>query len=207
VIEEKFCNYLIYRYFDKSINNLRDNYRLNIDKDSMYKFIYQMQQWLLYFQKDNQSKLSTERYSSIEENIIDNLFSIIVLNDQMNSKIRFDINRARKILEDNIDSIYSINDLIDELNVSARTLQYNFKEKIGITPKQYLHNLRLNAIRKELLDSNYNKVNISEIALKYGFFYHSHFSFEYKKLFGQTPTQTLMRSIKFPLPKLSKEIF
>jgi AraC-like DNA-binding protein len=36
-------------------------------------------------------------------------------------------------------------------------------------------------------------MNISDIALKYGFFHPSHFTQEYKKLFGKTPTETLIR--------------
>jgi len=193
VIEEHFYDYMIERYFDKSIDTLRENHKFSVDPDDMNNFILQMEHWLIYFNKDENKILSMDIYLSIEEDIIDNLFSNIILKDKKRYKTKFDIIAARKILEENVENIYSINDLIDELNINARTLQYNFKEHLGITPKQYLHSLRLNAIKNELLNSDNLQTNISNIALKYGFFHHSHFSFEYKKLFGETPSDTLAK--------------
>jgi AraC family ethanolamine operon transcriptional activator len=40
-------------------------------------------------------------------------------------------------------------------------------------------------------------MHISDVALKYGFFHPSHFSQDYKKMFGETPTQTLETGIRF----------
>ena len=60
-----------------------------------------------------------------------------------------------------------------------------------MTPKKFLQQLRLNAIKKELLASTTKNTIISDIAFKYKFLHMSHFTSEYKKLFGQTPSSTL----------------
>lgn len=60
-----------------------------------------------------------------------------------------------------------------------------------MTPKKYLQQLRFNAIKKELVFADPNFCTVSQIANKYNFFHMGHFSTEYKKLFGKTPSQTL----------------
>jgi AraC family ethanolamine operon transcriptional activator len=178
--------------------------RLYIEEQDVDDFIVQMEYWLKFFQDDESKKLTLDIFLRIEEDIVENLFSLIRLQESKDQKETFDIAKARRLLEKNIDSIYNIQDLVEELNISIRTLQYNFKGKLGISPKHYLQNLRLNAIRKELLQQNVDEVNISNIALKYGFFHPSHFTLEYKKLFGETPTQTLTKDINTPKPHTFK---
>ena len=75
-------------------------------------------------------------------------------------------------------------------------MHQSFKTDYGITPKKYLQNLRLNAIHKELFLAYPKAVTIIDLAQKYNFFHMGHFSQEYKKIFGQTPSQTL-HSTKF----------
>ena len=86
-----------------------------------------------------------------------------------------------------------INDLVEDLHISPRTLQHHFQKKLGLTPKQYLQQLRFDAVRKELVASDPMLINISDVALKYGFFHASHFGAEYRRVFGETPSQTLKR--------------
>jgi AraC-like DNA-binding protein len=191
VFEKHFFDQIFYSYFGKQLKEMRVDYRLMLEEESINTFIEQIQNWLLYFQKVKNQKLTMDMYLRIEEDIVEHLFAMIHVNEKKNTRVQFDITNARKRLEENADNIYSISDLVKELNVSSRTLQHNFKEKLGITPKQYLQNLCLNAIRNTLLQSNAKDVIVSDIALQYGFFHPSHFTLEYKKLFGMTPTQTL----------------
>ena len=194
VFEKHFFDQMFYRYFAKELHQIRNSYRLKIEEESVDKLISQMQFWLTFFQKEESQSLTQDIYLRIEEDIVEYLFGLIQVNEKSSSKEQFDISRARKILESNIDNIYTIADLVTELQVSTRTLQSHFKEKLGISPKQYLQNLRLNAIREELLRANPQDITVSEIALKYGFFHPSHFTLEYKKLFHKTPTETLLKT-------------
>jgi len=193
VFEKHFFDQIFYRFFGKELHQIRSNYRLKIEEKNLNQLIFQMQFWLTFFQKEESQSLTKEIYFRIEEDIVEYLFGLIHVHQKKSSKEQFNLSQARKILESNIDNIYTISDLVTELQVSTRTLQSHFKEKLGISPKQYLQNLRLNAIREELLQANPQETTVSEIALKYGFFHPSHFTLEYKKLFLKTPTETLLK--------------
>ena len=192
-IEENFFYQYFFWYFGYSFDDIREGKKLAIKEEYADQYILQMQHWLKFFQDRHNQKLDMELYYGIEQEILGQLFSMLRLMDLEPTKERFDIAKVREVLHDNIDNIYSIGDLLSDLNISARTMQYHFKQKFGMTPKQYLHHLRLNAIRKELIKGDPERVKIYEVALKYGFFHSSHFGSEYKKIFGETPSQTLER--------------
>ena len=193
VVEAHFFYQNFFRYFGRSFSELQEGKRLTLTKKYADWFILQMQHRLKYFQNQNNRKSEPSQYCGVEQEILGQLFSIIRMMDKKPVKEKFDLAKVREVLHDNVKNIYTIGDLLEELNISARTMQYHFKQKFGLTPKQYLHYLRLNAIRKELSESFPGEVTISEIALKYGFFNSSHFGSEYKKIFQETPSQTLGR--------------
>jgi AraC-like DNA-binding protein len=153
-----------------------------------------MEFWLNYLQQETKQHLEFHQYLEIQNSLLQELFSLIVMQEKKSIKGSLYIKKAREILEDNKENIYSIKELIDSLDINARTLQYHFKKQLGVSPKQYLQNLRLNAIQKELLLADPHKTTISDITLKYGFFHPSHFGAEYKKFFQETPTQTLYKN-------------
>ena len=192
-IEENYFYQYFFWYFGYPFDDLGEEKKLAIKEEYADQFILQMQHWLKFFQNRHNGELDMEQYYGIEQEILGQLFSVIRLMDPEPTKERFDLAKVREVMHDNIDKIYSIGDLLSDLNISARTMQYHFKQKFGMTPKQYLHHLRLNAIRKELIKGDPERVKIYEVALKYGFFHSSHFGSEYKKIFGETPLQTLER--------------
>jgi len=77
--------------------------------------------------------------------------------------------------------------------VSRRTLQYCFEHELGISPIQYLRGCRLNEIRR-ILQYNRKNIVVSDLAIEYGFYHISSFNYHYKQLFGETPTQTMLRA-------------
>lgn len=75
--------------------------------------------------------------------------------------------------------------------VSLRSLYAGFREYCGISPLQYLRNLRLDGARQMLLaepDSN-----IASIAMHWGFSHLGRFSIEYKLRFGESPSQSVRK--------------
>jgi AraC-like DNA-binding protein len=190
LVEEEFFLHAFFNYFGQTLQEIRAQQRLLIKEEYAKGFIAMMQQWLYYF-KENPTPFSLEVYHSIENHMLESFFSLIYTQENYSVKKKFDIAKVREILHDNIDNVYKISDLVAEFEVSPRTIQQHFKNTLGYTPKQYLHQLRLNAIRKELVQGKPESIMISDIALKYGFFYPSHFGSEYKRVFGETPTQTL----------------
>ena len=75
--------------------------------------------------------------------------------------------------------------------VSRRTLQYSFESILGISPVQFLRATRLNRVRRRLLSSE--EISISDAAASQGFYHLSQFSADYKRLFGERPSETLKR--------------
>lgn len=73
--------------------------------------------------------------------------------------------------------------------VSRRSLQYVFEEFLQTTPMSYWRALRLNEARRVL--RRVPGCSITELAYEWGFASASHFSLQYKGLFGESPSQTL----------------
>jgi AraC family ethanolamine operon transcriptional activator len=94
------------------------------------------------------------------------------------------------LTESRMKSPITMSEICAAVHVSRRTLQYTFIQCYGISPKQYIQVIRLNQVRRVLIN-NENFQTISDIAFNYGFFHLGQFSQNYKRLFGETPSQTL----------------
>jgi AraC-like DNA-binding protein len=193
-IEKTFFHREFHNYFDTTIDVLRKENRLIMKKEQMRTFVCKMYYLLNCFQTKESKELTLDNHIYIEEDIIETLLKSIYTKERKISKGHMYVKQAREIFEDNMQNIYTIKDLLNELDINARTLQYSFKNNFGISAKQYFQNIRLNAIKKELLQSDAQNTKISDISLKYGFFHSSYLSAEYKKLFNETPTETLMKN-------------
>lgn len=82
-------------------------------------------------------------------------------------------------------------DICQVVGVSQRTLEYVFRECYGITPRAYFNKLRLNAVHKELKQTNDINQEISAIAQRFGFTHMGQFAQDYRKQFGLLPSQVL----------------
>ena len=83
--------------------------------------------------------------------------------------------------------------LCEVVNVSERTLHAAFRENLGTTPKAYLKTLRLNTAHHDLLRAG-ARTRVTDVALDWGFVHFGWFSQDYRRLFGETPSQTLHRA-------------
>lgn len=82
-----------------------------------------------------------------------------------------------------------ISELCEHAGVSERTLQYAFKRKFQMTPKQYLQACRLNGVRSAILSRS--GVSITDLASEWGFWHMGQFAADYRKLFGVRPNESL----------------
>lgn len=78
--------------------------------------------------------------------------------------------------------------------VSQRTLEYAFRQLLGMTPGKYLQLLRLNGVHHELAGGKRISGSITETALRWGFSHHGRFSAAYQRLFRELPSETRYRS-------------
>ena len=95
------------------------------------------------------------------------------------------------LTESRMKSPITMNEICSAVHVSRRTLQYTFAQCYGISPKQFIQVTRLNQTRR-ILQSNEEYQTVSEVAFNYGFFHLGLFCQNYKRLFGETPSETLL---------------
>ena len=86
----------------------------------------------------------------------------------------------------------SLSNLHGITNVSERTIEYAFLERFGVTPKNYLTNIKLHEV-KSVLQSPSNRELISRVAKEFGFNHMGQFSADYKSFFGELPSETILR--------------
>jgi AraC-like DNA-binding protein len=86
-----------------------------------------------------------------------------------------------------------VTDLCEATGVGERTLQYAFKEVMGMTPVAYLTRLRLHRVRQALRAATHGSTTVTAEALRWGFWHFGDFSRAYKDCFGELPSDTLRR--------------
>ncbi|MGY0196965.1 helix-turn-helix domain-containing protein [Leptothrix sp. BB-4] len=97
--------------------------------------------------------------------------------------------RATALVADRLGEPPSVAELCHALGVSRRTLQNAFQATWGMGPLSWLTTLRLDAVRRELKHAR----SVTEAATQYGFWHFGHFAEDYRRLFGELPSQTLRR--------------
>jgi len=87
----------------------------------------------------------------------------------------------------------TISNLITGVHASSRSIQYCFSELLGMTAKNYLITIRLNAIRKELLELVPKENTMTQVANKFGVVNIGRFKQDYEKFFHESPRETLKK--------------
>ena len=83
----------------------------------------------------------------------------------------------------------SISEICLKFNVGRRVLNYSFTEVVGSSPLTYLRSMRLNGARRDLRKQGHT-MSVQDIAGRWGFCHLPRFSAEYRKLFGELPSET-----------------
>ena len=89
--------------------------------------------------------------------------------------------------------VTSVRELCSIANASERTLQYAFRERYGQSPKTFTLTHRLNNVRKRLRHADPGADRIHELAGHHGFLHMGQFTSDYKRLFGELPSETLRK--------------
>jgi AraC-like DNA-binding protein len=86
-----------------------------------------------------------------------------------------------------------ISEICERFNVEERTLYRHFHSVVGMAPKAYLRIKRLNDVHTELRRDGLT-MSVADVASAHGFLEHGRFAGDYRRLFGELPSQTLRRS-------------
>jgi len=76
--------------------------------------------------------------------------------------------------------------------ISLRTLYNSFRKFRGVSPMRHLRDLRMEKVREALLDTGTLR-NVTSVATRWGFFELGRFAAEYKRRYGESPSDTLRR--------------
>lgn len=113
------------------------------------------------------------------------------------------LKRALDYIHDSEGQVISIERLCKEACCSLSTLERAFAERFSVTPKQYLTFARMCSVRRQLLNNNEARP-IAGIAADLGFWHMSKFAADYRKFFGELPSQT--RGLSRPVePRSTKK--
>lgn len=116
-----------------------------------------------------------------------------LLNDSHNSDPEF-LKRALHYIHQNIhQNIYS-DDLERIAGVSKQKLSKAFRDRMQVSFNSYIRYYRLKCIYQELSLAQ-DKKNITNIAMKWGINHLGRFSIEYKQQFGESPSDTIRKSL------------
>ena len=100
-----------------------------------------------------------------------------------------DVRRAIDYIEAHLDSVITLADIVAAATVPGRTLFKHFKDHRGMSPMRYLRTPRLKKVR-EWLQRAEPEQEIAEVATHWQIEHMGRFALEYRKRFGEKPSET-----------------
>ncbi|MBV8735835.1 MAG: AraC family transcriptional regulator [Alphaproteobacteria bacterium] len=108
-----------------------------------------------------------------------------------------DVKRAIDFMEANLAAPIGLAEITAAAGVPGRTLLEHFKRYKGISPMAYLRRARFAQVR-EALRSGESGERVTDVALSMGFNHMGRFSVEYRRRFGESPSETLRQRRVLP---------
>ena len=110
-------------------------------------------------------------------------------------KLTATTNRTLDFIEEHLADGISVRDVADATGTNRRTLEYAFRQQFDTSPKSFINEQRLILVRRELLKMMPGqKVSDAATANAWGFWHMGQFARDYRKLFGELPSETLCRT-------------
>lgn len=96
--------------------------------------------------------------------------------------------KARELVATRLGEELTADDVAQALGVSYRVLHYAFRDALGVSPYRFLLTEKLHSARRQLKTAN---TSVTDALLAHGFSTPARFAQQYKRLFGELPSQTL----------------
>lgn len=100
------------------------------------------------------------------------------------------VRRAQQFIDEKFAEPLLLEDIVQAAGCSERALYSAFKQFLGITPLNYLKDIRFQYVRERLQQARADD-RVSEIAYQSGFAHMGRFSAEYLQRYGEKPSDTL----------------
>jgi AraC-like DNA-binding protein len=104
------------------------------------------------------------------------------------------IRAAIDVIEAEADQPLTVSALAERSYVSVRSLQQGFRHHLGITPMEYLREVRLRRAHQTLLESDPSRVTVASVACRWGFSNLGRFAAAHTARYQESPSETLRRS-------------
>lgn len=108
-------------------------------------------------------------------------------------RISRSISNAENYINANLSESVSIADIAQVAKLHPRTLYRRFKQQYGLGPHEFLKQRRLEAAQRSLFAADRNETTVTQQALRYNFCSMGQFAVDYRKAFGESPSETLRR--------------
>lgn len=86
-----------------------------------------------------------------------------------------------------------LEDIARRSGYSRRSLELIFKRSVGMPPGRWFINMRLNGALRDLLTPNPQR-RVADVATRWGFHHLPRFADQYRRAFGELPSETLNRA-------------
>jgi AraC-like DNA-binding protein/tetratricopeptide (TPR) repeat protein len=106
------------------------------------------------------------------------------------------VRRALEAMHASVGYNWRVTELAAVAGVSGRTLQRQFLAFLGKTPGTVLRDIGFKRARRELLQGC-SGTKVMDVALRCGFAHFGRFSVEYRRRYGETPSDTVKRQAVF----------
>src|SRR5690606_26096836 len=104
-----------------------------------------------------------------------------------------------RYIEEHAHEAISIVDMAEHAVVSSRSLFTGFRRYRNTSPMLYLKEPRLRRVNEELKRLTTGSDTVTAVAFRWGFSHLRHFTTDYKRRFGESPSETLPRRARhFP---------
>jgi AraC family transcriptional regulator, ethanolamine operon transcriptional activator len=98
--------------------------------------------------------------------------------------------QIRELIHEGLADGIDVADLSTQTGRSRRSIEYLFAALLETSPADYIRSLRLNGIRRALLCEDTSDRSVGDIAAQWGIWHWSRFAADYRKMFGELPSQT-----------------
>lgn len=105
--------------------------------------------------------------------------------------------RAVQFMRENLQRDIYMEEVAAAAQISDRSLRLAFDDLLGISPTRYLSLLRLHQANRQLSTYGVRRQSVKSVAMSCGMWNLSRFAANYRRAFGEHPSDTLMRACSF----------
>jgi len=109
------------------------------------------------------------------------------------SDVEHRMRRAIRFVHDQAGRPLSVGDIAASCGLTERGVQALFRRRLGVTPMQYLREVRLDRVHLELGRSRSGVLLVSDVARRWQFTHLGRFAAHYRARFGEQPHETIAR--------------